>query len=134
MKPKTPKKTRKRKSIKTECDKLWADIVKAKAGYKSEYSGKSGKQIGGDAVLNAHHLRGKSSYRLRYEISNGYCCTSGEHCFGFHHSERRTKYEEKVKEQRGHDIFDKLEMLRHFKSNDIRAIKLYLEKVLETYS
>ncbi|KKQ29792.1 MAG: hypothetical protein US46_C0017G0008 [Candidatus Shapirobacteria bacterium GW2011_GWF2_37_20] len=44
--PKSKIKLPKSKSLKKACDDLWADIIKAKAGYKSELSGKEGKQIG----------------------------------------------------------------------------------------
>ncbi|KKP74575.1 MAG: hypothetical protein UR73_C0038G0008 [candidate division WS6 bacterium GW2011_GWF1_35_23] len=43
--PKSKIKLPKSKSLKKACDDLWADIIKAKAGYKSELSGKEGKQI-----------------------------------------------------------------------------------------
>jgi len=55
------------------CDEIWSDIIKAKAGYKSEYSGKLGKQAGGDEILNAHHIVGKPNHRLRYDFDNGIC-------------------------------------------------------------
>jgi len=115
--------------IKKECDKLWAECVKAKARYKSELSGREGKQIGGEHVLNAHHLRGKSSYRLRYELKNGYCCTKGEHKWGFHNEGRKQDYENQVAKQRP-GIFDFLAMIKNHKSDDIRMIKMYLEKQL----
>ena len=118
--------------IKKDCDKLWADCVKAKAGYRSEYSGREGKQIGGEHVLNAHHLRGKSSYRLRYEIKNGYCCTKGEHKYGFHVEGRKEEHENRVAQQRP-GIFDFLRMIKNEKSDDIRMIKIYLEQQLNKF-
>lgn len=88
--------------LKKYCDRLWSLLIKVRAGYKSEYSGKA-------EVLNAHHLRGKKSLALRYSLENGYCCTAGEHKFGFHSIANNHKYESRVKEQRGADIFKRLE-------------------------
>ncbi len=90
------------KQLKKYCDDLWSLCVKARAGFKSELSGKT-------EMLNAHHLRGKSNYALRYSLINGFCCTGGEHIFGFHHTGRREQYEERVKLIRGKDIFERIQ-------------------------
>jgi len=114
-----------------QLDKLWADIVKAKAGYKSELSGREGMQIGGDYVLNAHHLIGKPNHRLRFDLSNGICITKGEHNFDAHGSRTRQEaFENKVKELRG-DIYNKLMGLKRYTGSDLFAIKLYLENELK---
>lgn len=114
----------KEKITKKQVDKVWADCVKARAGYKSEISGKTEN-------LHAHHLRGKSSYRLRYELENGVCCTSGEHFFGFHVTGRREGYEKMIAAKRRPDLFEYLERLQW----DICKTKLpevyeYLKDVL----
>jgi hypothetical protein len=108
------------------CDNLWADIIKAKAGYKSEYSGKLGKQAGGDEILNSHHMVGKPNYRLRYEFDNGICLTGGEHTFIAHHTGRQEMFRERVKQIRGEDIYDRLNLLRNSTSKDIRLTYLFL--------
>jgi len=114
------KKHRKHKDIKIRCDNLWAQIVKLKAGMKSEWSGKTEN-------LHAHHLVGKSNYRLRYEIENGICLTGGEHKFIAHNPDRYETFRETVKRIRGRNIFDRLNQLRGNNKSDIRAVELYLK-------
>ncbi len=108
------------------CDGIWSDIIKAKAGYKSEYSGKLGKQAGGDEILNAHHIVGKPNHRLRYDFDNGICLTGGEHKFIAHHTGRQEMFRERVKEIRGIDIYDRLNALGHTTSKDIKLTYLFL--------
>ena len=123
---------RKPKSLKKECDDLWFECIKARAGYISEVSGKIGRQIGGDYILCGHHLRGKSSYRLRYDLDNGVCCTVGEHSFGFHRADRREGLERKILSRRGWKSFDRLELLKN-STSDLKAVKIYLEAKLEEF-
>jgi len=113
------------------CDKLWADCVKAKAGYVSEISNKRGKQIGGEYVLNAHQINGKPNHQLRYDIDNGVCLTSGEHKFGIHNQGKKAEYEEKIKQAKGYDCYSSMKSLK-WKSGkiDLQVVKLYLEKEL----
>lgn len=113
--------------MKKICDRLWAECIKARAGWKSELSGKT-------EGLNAHHLRGKSSYALRYNLDNGICCTNGEHFYGFHHTERRVTFEERVKALRGAEIFEKLESLKHYPGKvDLGMVRVYLEHSLKNF-
>lgn len=104
---------RKYKSLKDICDDLWRFCIYLRAGYKSEYSGRPGRQIGGAHILHAHHLSGKANYALRYALSNGMCLTSGEHKFIAHHTGRQDGFREKVKKMRGEDLFDRLAILKH---------------------
>lgn len=60
-----------------ECKKLWGQAVKARAGYKSELSGKPGP-------FNSHHIEGKINWWLRFSLENGVCITRGEHNNGAH--------------------------------------------------
>lgn len=119
------------KKLKDECDALWAECIKLRAGYKSEYSGKPGKQIGGDSILNAHHLIGKSSLGLRYNFDNGICLTNGEHNFIAHHTQRAEGFREFVKSLRGEDIFEKLTKFKHKTSTSLRMYKIYLEQEIK---
>lgn len=126
-------KTKKSITLKQECDKLWADLIKKRAGYCSEYSGKAGKQIGGDEILHAHHLVGKPNLRLRYlTLENGICLTAGEHKFIAHHTGRQETFRDRVKNLRGDDIFDRLKPLRSgaCKTN-LNLIKLWLESEIK---
>jgi hypothetical protein len=122
VKPRKPASPR--KLLEKENDVLWSRLVKLRAGECSEYSGRSAGYF-----LASHHLRGKSGlhYGIRWEPLNGYCCTSGEHKFGFHGTGRE-KYEKVVKAQRGQDIFDRLEYLAMTrKRQDLAAVKLMLQ-------
>lgn len=118
----------------SKVDKLWGEVIKARAGYRSELSGAAGRQIGGDAILHPHHLRGKSTYRLRYELENGVCCTSGEHKFGFHHAGRREGYEQKIAAKRRPDLFEYLEKLKwEVCKTSLHSVKIFLENELSKY-
>lgn len=111
--------------LKTQCDKLWAEIIKARAGYQSEISGKT-------KGLNAHHIAGKPNLKLRYDFDNGICITGGEHIFGIHHAGREQEYREKIKRVRGADIYERLS--RFSKGSykiDLKMMKIYLTAELK---
>ena len=114
-------------SLKKQCDMLWAKCVKAKAGYMSEFSKKTER-------LHAHHIIGKPNYRLRYEIENGVCLTSGEHIFGVHHAGRAERYRAMIQALRGDDIFERLSILRNeLCKTKLQDVKPYLEAKLKEY-
>ena len=117
----------KHKLLEDECDRLWSYLVKLKAGFKSELSGKTGG-------LDSHHLLGKPNYRLRYEVSNGMCLTSGEHFFTAHNAGRYEDFRRRVMELRGKDIFDKLYQLKWDQcKTDLGLVKVYLEQEIKKY-
>lgn len=94
--------------------------MKSRAHYQSELSGNKKK-------LSAHHLRGKANYIMRFSLDNGFCCSSGEHYYGFHNTGRRAAFEERVKAIRGKDIFEKLEHMSRFKGKtNLFMVKVYL--------
>ena len=114
-------------NLKKECGILWAKCVKARAGWKSELSGKTEN-------LNAHHLRGKSNYMLRFSLDNGFCLTNGEHFYIAHNTGRQQGFEERVKAIRGADVFEKLELLRSFSGKvDLFVVKAYLQQKLNEF-
>jgi hypothetical protein len=110
-----------RRPVKEEiCDRIWAEIVKRRAGYKSEYTRRDGS-------LHAHHLVGKPCYRLRYELDNGICLTAGEHKFVAHHTGRAEQFRDFVKSYRGKDTFEKLNLLRRLGGKTrLQDVYLYL--------
>lgn len=125
-------KTKKEKSLKTLCDEKWAYLVKLRAGFKSELSGKPGKQIGGENVLAAHHIYGKSNYRLRYELKNGICLDNhSEHLWGIHNKNNpalANEYFNKILEHCGKFRKEYLDGLLHFKGKtDLKLVLIYLE-------
>lgn len=110
---------------------LWSRIIKARAGNVSEHSKEKGN-------LESHHLRGKENFTLRFSLLGGYCCTYDEHRHGFHDEldpARITSMEDVVRQQRGVDIFERLEALRHIKSRnvDLGEVRLNLEKAAALY-
>ena len=120
------------KSLFKECQDLWSEVVRKRAGYQSEYSDKHYDKENG-IYLCAHHLIGKPNYRMRFELLNGFCLTLGEHKFIAHHQGREEAFKEVVKEKRGDDIFDRLnEMYRLSKTGgtDLGLVKLCLDEQL----
>ena len=63
-----------KKKLHKECMELWAELVKAKAGYKCEWW--NCRKI---EYLNAHHLFSKSHFSTRYDLDNGMSLCSGHH-------------------------------------------------------
>ena len=55
-----------------ECTELWQQVVKARAGYKSEINCHGG-------IIAGHHILGKSNWWLRFDTENGICLTTGQH-------------------------------------------------------
>lgn len=123
----------KSQSLKAYCDKLWTEIIKIKAGNKSEISGRS------DGALGAHHVHGKGSYALRYDIRNGICLdNSHEHIYGVHNKLNHTiashfqmRINERLILREGEDIFQKLDQLRWCTNSDLNLIKIYLTNELK---
>ena len=121
----------KKTPIRKECDKLWSEIILKKAGYMSEIPPfHMGKQIGGDHTLVAHHIARKPNFRLRYEIENGICLTTGEHHYGIHGSQEE-KYRELIKRIKGEDIYDRMLLFKNSKSPSLILVKMYLEDKLK---
>ena len=109
------------------CDFLWALLVKARAGFQSELSGKT-------EALHSHHLRGKAGYILRYNLDNGISLTSGEHKFMAHNTSRQFQFESAVKSLRGKDIFDRLEAVKnHSEPRTLAQIEEDLSRELKGY-
>ncbi len=91
----------KRPSI-AQLDKLWAEIVKIRAGYKCEYCGRKD-------TLNSHHLFSRSSMGMRWNIQNGCCLCVSHHVFG-NFSAHKSPFEfvEWIKEKRGEEWYKQL--------------------------
>ncbi|RMG78102.1 MAG: hypothetical protein D6707_10400 [Bacteroidetes bacterium] len=116
------------------CDFLWALLIKARAGFQSELSGKLDS-------LHSHHLRGKAGYSLRYNLDNGICLTSGEHLYMAHNTSRQFQFENMVKQLRGKDIFERLEKIKNgtgkklteYEADLTNELRPYAEKIKEYY-
>jgi hypothetical protein len=116
------------KSLVSQCDELWREIILLKAGNRSEFSGKRADPANG-VYLQAHHILKKPNRRLRYEIENGICLTEGEHYYGMHGG-REEEYRRRIQAMRGADIFDRLYLLRNQKPPDMMILKIYLMEEL----
>jgi hypothetical protein len=104
---KKPKILSRTQGLRRECDALWSELVKLRAGYRSEHSGKEG-------ALQSHHILGKPNFKYRYCPENGYCLLRNEHLrqlCGIHNEGYREKYVTRLKEVRGQDVFERIKAL-----------------------
>jgi hypothetical protein len=126
---------------KKELEELWKEVIKARAGYKSELSGAEGRQIGGTITLTAHHIVSKPNDALRFlELDNGICLDNGsEHLFGVHNKHdvvRARKYQDLIIEHIGKERYEKLLAMRTQcakKKTDLVAARLFLQQKLAEY-
>jgi hypothetical protein len=104
-----------------QCDELWAQVVKKRAGYKCERSGDTRN-------LQAHHIIPKSvSSALRYDLINGCCLTKANHLYWAHRDS--VGFSEWIETKRN---IEYLKLKRHNRSkHDYAIIKLYLEGELK---
>ncbi|TET08093.1 MAG: hypothetical protein E3J83_04255 [Candidatus Atribacteria bacterium] len=61
-----------RRKLRDQLDKLWAEIVKKRAGNKCEYCRKT-------TYLNTHHIFSRSNLSVRWDLDNGVCLCAGHH-------------------------------------------------------
>lgn len=107
-------------------EKLWAECVKARAGYKSEYSQKTEN-------LNSHHIHGKPNYRLRFELDNGVCITSGEHFYIAHNAGRENEFKDWACKQHGLDRDKAKRLAGECGGTDLFAVQIYLKQKLKEF-
>ena len=101
---------------------LWPKAVKARAGYRCEWSDKNGrcKKTG---RLEAHHIIGKTNYDVRYDYRNGACL-----CFSHHYGTRDSAHEashifwEMMIEQRGLRWYE--DLCKRASANNIKVNKV----------
>ena len=104
--------------------KLWAADVKAHAGYKSEFSGKTG-------VLCAHHIHRKQNLWLRYDLRNGICLTMGEHKYGAHGPDGE-RYRRIYSALPGKMSVDEGDIMRHKSGKpDLNVVRIRLQAELK---
>lgn len=109
------------------CERLWKDIVKLRAKYKSELSG-----LPADPA-HPHHVKGKSSYALRFDTRGGICITSAEH-YKAHATDNYdivTQMREYLKKREGESILEILELQRNRTGTKLDVIYLQLKQELE---
>ena len=109
-----------------QLDRMWSEAVKLRAGMKSEYSQK-------DEYLNSHHIEGKGNHRLRWELDNGVCITSGEHLYIAHRQDRAADFRKWAMEKRGITEDDLTIWKRQLGGIDRFAMYLYLKQAIKKY-
>ena len=107
------------------CEKLWKEIVKLRAGYKSEISGREAKPA------HPHHSFGKSSYALRFDLRGGVCLTAREHQKVHNDPSFDEQVKEYVKKREREDIFTILKAQKNCAGVDIYIIELALKQKLK---
>ena len=123
-----------------ELDRLWRMAVVLRAGSQCEMTGKCGGEGRGHA-LNAHHIVGRSNYRVRWALINGACLTAGAHTLAPNSAHKNPIYflEEMIK-QRGREWYDTLQTeayacgggVKHT-MEDLQVIKANLKKEIAKY-
>lgn len=115
------------------CVNLWREIVYIRSGNRSEISGTPTDKNN----RNAHHVKGKSNYMLRFDTRNGINLTWYEHDKGIHSKNPETviKYNDAInnaiKLREGKNILELLEVEKYSKSkSDIFMIELRLDQEL----
>jgi hypothetical protein len=109
-------------------ESIWSYLVKLRAGFKCEISGET------ESTLNSHHLIGKDTLRLRTELSNGICITAGIHKFDAHGTRiRQKRFEDRVKQLRGSDVYDKLYAIRNGKTLNKVGLFIYFKEKYQEY-
>jgi hypothetical protein len=114
-----------------QCERIWKEIVKLRAGYKSEISGQEAKPA------HPHHFHGKSSYALRFDIRGGICLTAGEHNYKAHSGDPSiqipfyNQMAEYLKKREGKNIIEILEMQKNRSGVSLDIIYLELKQQLQ---
>ena len=108
-----------------QLDRLWNKVIKLRAKGESEY-----KHIP-DSYLAAHHIVGKITHALRYNLDNGVCITVGQHKFVAHHTGRAKKFKEWALKKRG--VYEEDLELTAYNQVDRFLMKEYLERKIKEY-
>lgn len=127
-----------------QLEDLWPKAVKITYGhfdgdyYYCEISGKpckSGEGAGRGLGIFAHHIEGKKSYNLRWEVTNGTPICSTWHTMGRYSAHQdRTMFINKMIEIRGQDWHDRLLKIKGEKKKwiiaDMKKKKEELQKII----
>ncbi len=146
IKPKKQKVWKKDPTKKTEfqiwtakLDRLWAHFIKERAGRRSEVNGRGPHTLD---FLHAHHIHGKSTLALRYDLKNGICCTGEEHSTRAHGPADEQKiFKEIAIDKRNvdnhliseeHDCGGDFEEIEAYLKDNIKRLKTFEKFVEET--
>ena len=109
-------------------DKMFADYLKAKVGYRCERCKKQYQK--GDRAIQLSHFHGRRKESTRFEENN--CSIL---CFSCHNRfhEQPLEHTEWMKKRLGRKRFDLLTLQANTpKKKDDKMIEIYLNKLLET--
>lgn len=104
-----------RKKLIKECDELYSELIKKRAGYKCEISGAT-KDSG--AILQTHHIAHKPNIFMRYYIPNGICITKELHILDKLTLKTRKELEQMIMDVRGKSAYNQLSNA-YMRSRDI---------------
>ncbi len=113
-----------------QCEHLWREIVKLKAGGKCELTGNTEK-------CQCHHFHGKSTYALRFDTRNGIYLSQKKHIYGIHAHD--PSIAENAKKEidwymlcrEGADGVTKIKSQKNVLKADLKLIKIALENELK---
>ena len=122
--PKKKKKKSNRKKLREQLDKLWAELVKQRAGHKCERSGKT-------RWLNSHHIFSRSNLSVRWDLDNGVCLNAGRHTLQTNSAHKNPiEFIEWIKGRRGVKWYEEMRI----KANLVRKWTIpELEELLKTF-
>jgi hypothetical protein len=115
------------------CDKLWREIIYLRAKGKSEISGAPTDKNN----RNAHHVWGKKTNTLRFDIRNGINLTVYEHIYQAHSSDPsvsipfQNRIEYYIKQREGEKIYEMFQIEKNQTGSDIFMIEIYLNEELK---
>lgn len=115
-------------------DRLWQNCIKARdkrSVFSFEIYGRTDTE-----GLVGHHILGKATHRLRWELDNGITITTGQHNFVAHGSRtRQSQFEQWALDRLPKSKRDKLGMMKWQTGGvDKEGVKIYLEQKLKEYS
>jgi len=112
--------------LKKELDKLWADLVKERAGHECEKCRKKD-------YLNSHHIYSRTNYPVRWDERNGVCLCAGCHTLTNTSAHKSPlDFMEWIRAKRGETWYKTLQLKANtITKNDKKLLKLYLEIELQ---
>ncbi len=119
-----------RRKLRDQLDKLWAEIIKQRAGNRCEHRTYAVrcKKI---TYLNTHHIFSRSNLSVRWDLDNGVCLCSGHHTLNNCSAHKApAEFIEWIKEMWGIEWYENLRK----KANQIKKWTIpELEELLEKF-
>lgn len=110
-----------KKYLEDECDALWRKIIKIRAGYKCQITGKT--------ATDAHHIARKSA-AVRWDLKNGIALARKEHDHD-HEAEMNAKIIKVIGQITFNELQAKAREVRQYREPELADLKVTLTKALE---